>query len=242
MSADNPLWGATRLHGELLKLGFDISQATVSRYMPKRPPNPNQTWKTFLRNHMNCTAAIDFLVVPTLTFRVLYVVVILSHERRKLVHLAVTTNPTADWIARQVTEAFPWDTAPKFIIRDRDRTYGRLYRDRLRSMGIQDLPIAPRSPWQNGFVERVIGSLHRECLDHVIIKNEMHLRRILNSYLAYDNRSRTHPALNKDPPIPRTVSPISQAPLLPFLKSEGCIIDTNAWQRDGRRLPGESGF
>ncbi len=125
MSAENPLWGAPRIHGELLKLGSDVSQATVSRYMPKRPPNPDQTWKTFLRNHMDCTAAIDFLVVSTLTFRILYVIVIFSHERRKLLHLAVTTNPTAEWTARQVTEAFPWDTAPRYLIRDRDRTYGR---------------------------------------------------------------------------------------------------------------------
>ena len=172
MSAENPLWGAPRLHGELLKLGFDVSQAPVSQYMPKRPPNPDQMWNTFLRNHMDCTADIDFLVVPTLTFRIFYVVVILSHERRGLVHLAVTTNRTAEWTANQVTEAFPWDTAPRSLIRDRDRTYGRHYRDRLTSMGIQDLPTAPRSPWQNGFVERVIGSLRRECLDHVIIKNE----------------------------------------------------------------------
>ena len=135
MSVENPLWGAPRIHGELRKLGFDVSQATVSRYMPKRPPNPDQTWKTFLRNHMDCTAAIDFLVVPTLTFRVLYIIVILSHQRRELVHLVVTTNPTAEWTARQVTEAFPWDTAPRCIIRDRDRTYGRLYKDRLRIHG-----------------------------------------------------------------------------------------------------------
>ena len=227
MSADNLLWDAPRLHGELLKLGFDVSQATVSRYMPKRPPNPDQGWNTFLRNHMHCTAAIDFLVVPTLTFRILYVVVILSLDRRKLVHLAATTNPTAEWTAHRVTEAFPWGTAPRYIIRDRDRTYGRHYRDRLTSMGVQDLPIAPRSPRQNGFVERVIDSLRRECLDHVIIKKENFLRRVLKSYLAYYNQSRTHLSLNKDPPIPRPVSPISQGPMPPFPKSEGYTIVTN---------------
>ena len=199
-----------------MKLGFDVSQATVSRYMLKRPSDPDQTWKTFLRNHRDCTAVIDFLVVPTMTFRILDVVVILGHKRRKLLHLAVTTYPTAEWAARQVTEAFPWETAPRYIIRDRDRTYGRHYRNHLRFMGIQDLPTAPRSPWQNGFVERVIGSLRRECLDHVIIKNERHLRRVLKSYLVYYNQSRTHLSLNKDPPLPRPVSPISQGRIVAF--------------------------
>jgi len=165
---------------------------------------------------MDCTGAVDFLVVPTLTFRILYVIVILSLDRRKLIHLAVTTNPTAEWTARQVNEAFPWDTAPRYVIRDRDQTYGRLYRDRLRSMGIQDLPIAPRSPWQNGFVERVISSIRRECLDHIIIGNEGHLRRVLNSHLIYYNQSRTHLSLNKDPPIPRTISLIPQGPIVAF--------------------------
>ena len=153
--------------------------------MTKRPPNPDQTWKTFLQNHMDRTAAIDFFVVPTLTFRVLYVLVILKHERRELVHLTTTDNPTAEWTARQITEAFPWDTAPKYIIRNRDRTYGCLYRNRLKAMGPHDIPIAPRSPWQNGFVERVIGSIRRECLDNVIVRNERHLRRILRSYSTY---------------------------------------------------------
>jgi len=209
MSADNPLWGAPRIHGELLKLGFDVSQATVSRYMPKRPPNPDQTWQTFLRNHMDCIAAIDFLVVPTLTFRILYVFVILGHERRELLHLAITSNPTAEWTARQITEAFPWDEAPRYLVRDNDRTYGHIFRHRLLAMGIHDRPTALRSPWQNGLVERVIGSLRRECLDHVITKNEKHLRRVLKSYMIYYNRSRTHLSLNKDPPIPRPASPIS---------------------------------
>ena len=146
MSTENPLWGAPRIHGELLKLGFDISQATVSRHMPKRRPNPDQTWKTFLLNHLHCTSSIDFLVVPTLTFRILYILVILSHDRRELVHFEVTTSPTAEWTARQITEAFPWDEVPRYIIRDRDCTYGRLYRDRIEAMGIHDVPTAPRSP------------------------------------------------------------------------------------------------
>ena len=209
MSTENPLWGAPRIHGELLKLGFDISQATVSRHMPKRRPNPDQTWKTFLLNHLHCTSSIDFLIVPTLTFRILYILVILSHDRRELVHFEVTTSPTAEWTARQITEAFPWDEVPRYIIRDRDRTYGRLYRDRIEAMGIHDVPTAPRSPWQNGYVERVIGSIRRECLDHVIVRNERHLRRVLRSYMAYYNKSRTHLSLNKDPPVPRPVSSAS---------------------------------
>tara|TARA_B100000965_G_scaffold406790_1_gene448665 strand:- start:51541 stop:52236 length:696 start_codon:yes stop_codon:yes gene_type:complete len=209
MSADNPLWGAPRIHGELLKLGFDISQATVSRYLPRRPPNPDQTWKTFLRNHLDCTAAIDFLVVPTLTFRVLYILVILGHGRRELLRLAVTSNPTAEWIAHKITEAFPWGNAPKFIVRDNDCTYGETYRRRLRAMTIGDCPTAPRSPWQNGFVERAIGSIRRECLDHVIVRNERHLRRLLKSYMAYYNRSRKHLSLDKDSPIPRPVSSLA---------------------------------
>jgi transposase InsO family protein len=214
MSGDNPLWGAPRIHGEMLKLGFDVSQATVSRCMPKRSPNPNQSWKTFLRNHLDCTAAIDFLVVPTLTFRILYVLVILGHERRELLRLAVTSNPTAEWTARQITEAFPWNSAPRYIIRDNDRSYGHIYGRRLAAMGIHDCPTAPRSPWQNGFVERFIGSLRRECLDHVIVKNEKHLRRILKSYLSYYNRSRTHLSLNKDSPMPRPVSTTSSDPII----------------------------
>ena len=203
MSQQNPLWGAPRIHGELLKLGFEVSQATVSRYLPRRPQNPDQTWKTFLRNHLECTAAIDFLVVPTLTFRMLFVLVVLSHGRRKLLHFAVTANPTAAWTAQQITEAFPWDEAPKYLLRDRHCTYGQVFRDRVKVMGIQDTPTAPRSPWQNGYVERVIGSIRRECLDHIIAWDERHLRRILRSYRSYYNEARTHLALGKDAPIPR---------------------------------------
>lgn len=207
MSTDNPLWGAPRFHGELLKLGFDVSQATVSRYMPKRPPNPDQTWRTFVRNHMDCTAAIGFLVVPTLTFSVLYILVVLHHGRRELVHFAITTNPTAQWTAQQITEAFPWNNSPRYIVRDNDGTYGETFRKRLGAMYIQDVRTAPRSTWQNAYAERVLGSIRRECLDHIIIKNEKHLRSILKAYLSYYNRSRTHLSLNKDPPISRPVEP-----------------------------------
>ncbi|MEQ9487953.1 MAG: integrase core domain-containing protein [Alphaproteobacteria bacterium] len=216
LANENPLWGAPRIHGELLKLGFDVSQATVSRYLPRQRPNPDQTWRTFIRNHLDCSAAIDFFVVPTLTFRVLYVVVILNLERRKLVHLAVTANPTAAWTAQQITEAFPWDEAPCYLLRDQDCTYGAIYKYRLEAMGISDTPVAPRSPWQNAYVERVIGSIRRECLDHVIVRNERHLRRILKLYMGYYNRSRTHLSLNKDPPIHRPISPRSNGKIVCF--------------------------
>lgn len=209
MSAQNLLWGAPRIHGELLKLGFHVSQATVSGYMPQRPPDPDHRWKTFLHNHLNCTASIDFLVVPTLTFKILFVLIVLSHDRRKLVHFGVTANPTAEWTAQQITEAFPWDEAPKFLIRDRHRTYGNAYRDRVTAMGILDVPTAPQSPWQNGYAERLIGSIRRECLDHIVTLDERHLKRVLRSYFAYYNQVRTHLALKKDAPIPRPTATAS---------------------------------
>ncbi|MCP4304269.1 MAG: transposase, partial [bacterium] len=195
MCSENPLWDAPRIHGELLKLGFEISQSTVSKYMPRRPPDPDQSWKIFLQNRMGCTASIDFLVVPTVTFKILFVLLILSHERRRVAHFGITTNPSAEWTAQQITEAFPWDTAPRFLIRDRDRTYGQVFRNRLAIMAITDVPTAPRSPWQNGYVERLIGSVRRECLDHIIAVNDRQLGRVLKSYLAYYNQTRTHLAL-----------------------------------------------
>lgn len=207
MSEQNPLWGAPRIHGELLKLGFKVSEATVSRYLLRRPRDPDQRWKTFVANHRHCMASIDFLVVPTVTFKLFYVLVILSHERRKLIHVAVTMNPTAAWTAQQMREAYPWDDGPRYVIHDRHPTFGEVYRRRVRAMGITPIPTAPRSPWQNGHVERVIGSIRRECLDHVIVLNERHLRRLLRAYLAYYNRTRTHLALSKDAPVPRATSP-----------------------------------
>jgi len=207
MSQQNPLWGAPRIHGELLKLGFDISEATVSRYMPRRPRDPDQRWKTFVANHRHCMASIDFLVVPTVTFKLLFILVILNHRRRELVHLGVTPNPTAAWTAQQMREAYPWDDAPRYVIHDRHRTFGEVFRHRAQAMGITPIPTAPRSPWQNGHVERVIGSIRRECLDHIIVVNERHLRCVLGAYLAYYNRTRTHLALSKDAPVPRATLP-----------------------------------
>jgi Integrase core domain len=180
MSTENQLWGAPRIHGELLKLGFSVAQSTVAKYMVKRRGPPSQGWKTFLRNHAPDIAAMD-------------------------VWINVTSNPTAEWIARQITEAFPWDGAPRYMIRDRDRIYGAVVTRRLRAMGIRDKPIVPASPWQNGFAERLIGSIRRECLDHAIICGEAHLRRVLKSYADYYNRFRTHRSLNKDAPVSRSV-------------------------------------
>ena len=183
MSVENPLWGAPRIHGELLKLGFEVAQSSVARYMVKRRGTPSQGWRTFLRNHAPDIAAMDLFVVPTIGFDLLYAFVIVRLGRRDLVWINVTTNPTAEWIARQITEAFPWDDAPKCLIRDRDQIYGAVVTRRLRAMGIRDKPTAPASPWQNGFAERLIGSIRRECLDHVVIWGEAHLRRVLKILL-----------------------------------------------------------
>ena len=205
VSLANPLWGAPRIHGELLKLGIEISQTTVAKYMARGWRPPSQSWRTFLRNHADGIASIDFFVVPTATCSLLFGLLILRHERRQLVHVGVTANPTAEWIARQISEAFPWDTAPKYLIRDRDGVYGQVFRRRVRAMGIRDRPTAPRSPWQNPYVERLIGSIRRECLDHLIIFGEAHLRRVLRAYADYYNRSRTHLSLDKDTPLSRPI-------------------------------------
>ncbi len=185
MSLVNRLWGAPRIHGELLKLGIEVAQSAVAKYMAKSGRGRSQTWKAFLRNHAAGIGAMDFLVVPTIGFKLLFVLVILRHERRQLISLRVTTNPTADWITHQITDAFPWNEAPDYLIRDRDGSYGHAVTRRLSAMGIRDHPTAPRSPWQNGHAERLIGSIRRECLDHIVVFGETHLRRILASYTGY---------------------------------------------------------
>jgi transposase InsO family protein len=205
MSIENPRWGAPRIHGELLKLGFEVAQSSVAKYMVKRRGPPSQEWRTFLCNHAPDIAAMDLFVVPTIGFSLLYAFVIVRLDRRDLVWINVTTNPTSDWIARQMTEAFPWDDAPKYLIRDRDRIYGAVVTRRLRAMGIRDKPTAPASPWQNGFAERLIGSIRRECLDHIIVFGEAHLRRTFRSYACYYNDIRTHRSLDKDAPVSRPV-------------------------------------
>ena len=206
----NWLWGAPRSHGELLKLGIDIAESTVAKYMIRRPRRPGQSWATFLRNHADGIAATDLFVVPTIGFKLLYCLVILAHGRRKLVHYAVTAHPTAEWVARQIMEVFPWDEAPEFLVRDRDAVHGGAVKRRLRAMGIRDRPIAPRSPWQNAYVERWIGSARRECVDHMIVLGQSHLRRIMSTYVRYYNAARTHLSLDKDAPIGRSIMLLGQ--------------------------------
>jgi len=205
MSHENPLWGAPRIHGELLKLGFRVAQSTVSKYMVPRAGRPVQTWATFLRNHAPDIAAIDMLTVPTLGLDYLYAFVVLGHGRRAILHVEVAYHPTALWLAQQITEAFPWNEAPHYLVRDNDGAYGLVFRRRLKAMGIRDRPTAPHSPWQNGHVERLIGSIRRECLDHLIILNAAHLRRVLRAYADYYNNHRTHLALARDAPNFRQV-------------------------------------
>jgi transposase InsO family protein len=205
MSLENPLWGAPRIHGELLKLGINVAQSTVSIYMVPRRGRPSQTWKTFLRNHAEGIASIDLFVVPTVTFEQLFGFLVLGHGRRRLLWYAVTTHPTAEWLAREITEAFPWDTAPKYLIRDNDRAFGIAFKARIRTMGIRDRPTSFRAPWQNGYVERLIGSIRRECTDHLIVFNADHLRRTLAKYAAYYNEVRTHVSLGKDAPYTRPI-------------------------------------
>src|SRR5262249_50017830 len=206
MSNANPLWGAPRIHGELLKLGIKISQATVGRWMPWRPKAPSPTWRSFLRNHLPDIVAIDMFVVATATFQLLYALIVLRLDRRWIVHFAVTANPTQDWLSRQMTEAFPWDT------------YGRAFRHRVRAMGITEVITALRSPWQNPYAERLIGSIRRECLDHVVIFGERHLHRVLSSYFQYHHDTRTHLSLGKECPRPGPYNFPRPAILLPSRK------------------------
>jgi putative transposase len=205
MSRENPLWGAPRIHGELLKLGIDVGQASVAKYMMRREKPPSQTWRTFLKNHLHQIAAADFFVVPTATCRLLFVLVILAHERRRIVHVAVTDHPTAAWTAQQLREAFPWNEAPRYLFRDRDSAF-YAWTTTAAAIGIEEILTAPRSPWQNGYAERLIGSIRRECLDHIIIANARGLRRALTAYVAYYLKSRTHLSLNEDSPVSRPVA------------------------------------
>ena len=217
MSIENPLWGAPRIHGELLKLGFEVAQSSVAKYMVKRCGPPSQGWRTFLCNHAPDIAAMDLFVAPTIGFDLLYVFVIIRLGRRNLVWINVTPHPTAEWIACQITEAFPWKEAPRYLIRDRDCVYGAAVTHRLGAMGIRDRPIAPGSPWQNGFAERLIGSIRRECVDHMVVLGEAHLRRILTKYAAYYNELRTHRSLGKNAPIHRAIQHVGRIASVPVL-------------------------
>lgn len=197
-------WGAPRIHGELRKLGLAASQSTVAKYMRRHPRPPSQTWRTFLTNHAGQIMAADLFVVPTVTFRLLFVLVILAHDRRRIIHADVTAHPTAGWVAQQLRNAFPEHEAPRYLVHDRDGAFAAVTTT-LAGMRIEAVRTAPRSPWQNAYVERLIGSIRRECLDHVVVGSEVGLRRMLASYVAYYMRSRTHLALAKDSPLPRAV-------------------------------------
>ena len=214
ISQENPLWGAPRIQSELSLLGFGVAESTVAKYRIKTPKPSSQTWKTFLSNHARDIIGIDFFTVPTATFRNLYCFIILSHERRQVVHFNVTEHPTAAWTAQQLIEAFPEDTAPRFPIRDRDSIYGHDFQRRVAGMRIEEVITAPHSPWQNPYSERIIGSIRRECLDHVIVLSEEHLRRILKRYFLYYHNSRPDQALDQNAPIPRTVESGKKGPVI----------------------------
>jgi len=208
MSRENPLWGAPRIHGELLKLGIDIGETSVSKYMVRRRKPPSQTWWTFLENHIQSMVSVDFFTVPTIRFQVLYVFLVLALYRRRIVHFNVTAHPTAEWTVQQLREAFPFEQIPRYLPRDRDRIFGGEFRKDVRAMGIKEVLSAPRSPWQRAYVERVIGTIRRECLDHLIVFNEASLHRHVKSFVAYYHESRTHLSLAKDTPEPRPVQPL----------------------------------
>jgi len=216
MCSANPTWGSPRIVGELRKLGINLSKSTVEKYMLRSKKPPSATWKAFLKNHVQDLASIDFFVVPTVRFKVLFVLVVLAHHRRRVVHFNVTEHPTAHWTAQQMVEAFPWDQSPKYVLRDRDRVYGTTFRGRVRNMGIQEVITAPRSPWQNPYAERLIGSIRRECLEHAIVANEKHLRRLLTGYFDYYHRWRTHLSLDMDSPETRIVHPPSLGKVVEF--------------------------
>ncbi len=205
MSQANPRWGSPRIVGELAKLGIQVAKATVEKYMPRRRKPLSPTWRAFLENHLKDLVSIDFFVVPTVTFKVLFVFVVLAHARRGVVHFNVTEHPTAEWTAQQVSEAFPWEVPACYLVRDHDRVYGLAFKNRVERMGIQEVLTAPRSPWQNPFVERVIGSIRRDCLDHVVVISERHLRRLLGDYFEHYHRWRCHRSLAMDCPAHRPV-------------------------------------
>jgi hypothetical protein len=204
MAHANPRWGAPRIHGELLTLGIDVSETTVAKYMGRRRQPPSQSWRTFLRNHVGQIIAADFFVVPTVTCRLVFVLVLLAHDRRRIRHVAVTTHPTAAWTTQQLREAFPWDEAPRYLIHDRDHAFDGL-KATAKAMGIEEVVTAPHAPWQNPFVERFVGSARRECFDHVIAFNEAGVRKLMRLYCSYYEKTRTHLALDKDAPVPRPV-------------------------------------
>ncbi len=211
MWRSNPTWGSPRIVGELHKIGIDVAKSTVEKYRSHKPSSP--TWRAFLDNHVKDLMSCDFFVVPTATFRVLFVFIILAHERRRIVHFNITGHPTAQWTFQQIVDAFPWDTAPRYLLRDRDSIYSSAFQSRVKNLGIEEVKTAPHSPWQSPYVERLIGSIRRECLNNVIVLNERHLRRVLQSYVDYYHHWRTHRSLDMDAPEPRRIQPLKLGPV-----------------------------
>jgi transposase InsO family protein len=214
MSRENPMWGAPRIHGELLKLGIDIGETSVSKYLVRQRKPPSPTWRTFLDNHLQSLASVDFFTVPTIRFQILYVFLVLAHDRRRILHFNVTAHPTAEWTAQQLRDAFPWDAAPRYLLRDRDRIFGDDFTKQVQDMGIKEVLSTPRAPWQRAYVERVIGTIRRECLDHLIVFNESSLCRHLKSFVTYYHQTRTHLGLDKDTPESRPVQPPDLGPVI----------------------------
>ena len=219
MANENPKWGAPRIHGELMKLGFNICESTVQRYMPKKGKRNNgQNWKTFLKNHSKEIISIDFLTaVPTVNFKLLHVLVVIEHHRRKIIHFNITKNPTAEWTLQQVRDLLFEYATPKYLIRDRDTRFGNMFSEGINQFGIKQIVTAYLSPWQNGYVERVIGSIRRECLDHVIVLNESHLRNVLSDYVSYYNKYRTHLGIDKDSPEGRPIQLVGRIDKIPLV-------------------------
>ena len=214
MCRENVTWGAPRIQSALRLLGYIVAETTVAEYMCRHRKPPSQTWRTFLGNHARDIVAVDFFTVPTATFRILFVFLVMRHDRRFVIHFNVTANPTAQWTAQQIVEAFPYDEAPHFLLRDRDSIYGHHFENRIKNMGIEEVITAPRSPWQNPYLERLNGSIRRECLNHVIVLNEAHLRQILASYFVYYHESRTHLSLECNAPVPRRVEHPSEGKVI----------------------------
>ena len=221
MWRSNPTWGSPRIVGELRKLGITVFKSTVEKYRPRIRKPPSPTWKTFLSNHVKDLVSCDFFTVPTVTFKVLFVFIILAHDRRRIVHVNITEYPTAQWTAQQIVEAFPWNEAPRYLLRDRDSIYAKAFQERVGHMGIEEVKMAPYSPWQSPYVERLLGSIRRECLNDVIVLNETHLRRILRSYGDYYHTWRTHWSLEMDAPESRAVQPPELGPVQKLPKVGG---------------------
>lgn len=227
MAQANFTWGAPRIRNELAMLGIEVAISTLAKYMPRRRKPPSSTWRSFLENHLRDLVAIDFFVVPTATFRILFGFIVVAHDRRRVVHFNVTAHPTAEWTARQVVQAFPEETAPRFLLRDRDKVYGERFQQSIEGLGVEEIVTAARSPWQNQYAERLIGSLRRDCLDHVIVLDEVHLRRVLARYFEYYNETRCHLSLQGDTRAPRAVQgPESDgsAPKLPLARGEFAVL------------------